>query len=296
MSNMITVATCSRSLFDFLPDKKSLKKDAGTRKRFLEENNLFGIEGGIPFLAGLLDGDGSCQVNIQKYYFHSVRPWRWSLIQSSYPFLVDFVEKFVNSLVPKSVTVTVRSNGPREAWIHKSGINALLDAGIARYSWKVAQWSQKMTEAQCKETNYYNTGQVARMFNVSGYIVRSWLKAGKLKYRRETVRTRKTGGLTLSRHYIPIEELEKFREKSPAEFMEERERVRRIKDKGVSLVNLAEMLNVSPDKLRYLYHCGQLAATLVRDELGHRRLVVPNDEIESLRKRKQKAKPLATRG
>jgi hypothetical protein len=101
-----------------------------------------------------------------------------------------------------------------------------------------------------------------------------------LNYRRQAVRTRKREGLTLSRYYIPASELEKFKRTFLPEFLREGEKTRRIRDQGVTLTDLAKMLNVTPARLRYWCHRGDIAAASVRDESGHSHLVIPRDQAK----------------
>jgi hypothetical protein len=64
--DMIEVVMASKPFLYFLPDKKNLSDNAVARRAFFERNKLYDIRFGIPFLAGLLDGDGSCSVRVQN--------------------------------------------------------------------------------------------------------------------------------------------------------------------------------------------------------------------------------------
>jgi len=100
----IVVETVSKVLFGFLPDRAALKRDAGTRERFFSEHKLRELSEGIPFVAGLIDGDGSTRVYTKfrrkgKKPFRDVQQWRWSFSQCKFRFLVYYLKEFVDSIV-----------------------------------------------------------------------------------------------------------------------------------------------------------------------------------------------------
>nr|MDO8099613.1 hypothetical protein [Candidatus Njordarchaeota archaeon] len=264
--NVTEIRVTSIQLFAFLPNKKILASDSHERMRFFEENHLESREGGIPFLAGLLDGDGYCRAIKDRRYFTGLSYWRWVFSQSRYVFLVGYVKKFVESLAPCSVTYRM-SHGVATAEILKHGIMALLSAGIANYSWRVAQWLQETAEAR----KYHTVGQVARMFNVRINTVKNWLNSKGIDYECRIW------------HYIHDDELEKLKKK----LQEEKEKTRRIKSESIKLSEAADILAIPYSTLYRLYKDRELHATLVR-EGSHRYLLVPKAEIESFRKRLQK--------
>lgn len=212
----------SKQLLYFLPDKKSLV-DVETRKRFFEENRLFTLEEGMPFLAGLLDGDGSFGPYVKKAPFNRLDPWRWEFAQSKcgMTFLVEYIEKFVESLVSNSVIVRVKRgiggivDGRKlpaadlvSVRIRKSGILGLLEAGVARYSWKADRWLKATAEFRSERESYYSTGEAARMLGVSRATVVRWLNASRISY----VRRRGSGNSKgLCFRYIPANEFQKFK-------------------------------------------------------------------------------------
>jgi predicted transcriptional regulator len=250
---------------------------------------LFSVEGGIPFIAGLLDGDGSLPVfvkNKDRSRFGEVYRWTWSFAQRKYPFLVDYLEGFVESLAPNSTHRYKRDNLPfsfagsvLNINILKRGGEALLGAGIGRYSWKVAQWLTKVEEAYGERRKYMRTGQIAEMLNVSRSTVKRLLKTYGIKdYVGGTGVLRKRG----SRIYVSKDEFEKkLREKLP----DEKERAERI---GAKLTDVAKMLGVSPRSIRDLRYRGKLQAAKVSDRGsggrgGHTYLVIPREEVERLK-------------
>lgn len=285
--NMISVLITSKSLRLFLPDKKVLKSDIAERERFFEENKLLDVELGVPFVAGLLDGDGYCGVSIirpGRNFFQEVNKWTWSFSQRRYLFLIDYMKKFVSSIAMDSVhTKKVRSNGVVTICVRRLGIEALLDAGIAKYSWRVATWLSKVVEAQSERMSYYDVGHVRRVLGVSCQVVRNWLKSGKISHLRGRSMTRKS--TSLSHYYIPVEDVTKFSER----FLSEKETFERVKREGMKLVDVAKALGVPRKKLGDWFRSGKLRATLVRESGsrgGWKYLVIPSDEVERLKMRR----------
>jgi hypothetical protein len=216
--DMVTVDVLSKSLLSFLPTKMRLLLDDGERARFFEGNGLYDVKGGIPFLAGLLDGDGSCWVTMQRCRFEYLNKWNWNFAQGKYLFLVDYVRRFVESLAEGGVAERIRSNGVVELHFRKAGIIALLNAGISNSSWKVARWVERCAAFESERVRYYSAHQVARLFGVSNnFVIRRLLRGGKMRYERGYVRGSEAGTC----YYIPVEEVEKFR----VRFLERKERL-----------------------------------------------------------------------
>jgi hypothetical protein len=100
----IVVEIVSKALFRFLPCKSTLKSSDDAREEFYDENDLYDAANGIPFLAGLLDGDGTLKVYVERGrstgvgFLGDVALWTWSFTQRRYPFLANYVKTFVNSL------------------------------------------------------------------------------------------------------------------------------------------------------------------------------------------------------
>jgi hypothetical protein len=253
-TNMKIVYVCSKSLFAFLPDKAALRDDIERRKAFFKENNLENVRHGIAFAAGLLDGDGYCDVHVNKKRctFGEVRCWRWVFAQSRYPFLIYYLKDLVESLAPRSVHTSVRTNGVYVINIRKSGIEAMLHAGIANYSWRVADWLRKVAETKSERMKYYTTGEVAGMLNTSRDTVRKWLRNGKMRYLRGPS---KDSDVSQSYYYIPVDEAKRFSEKTK----EENEHVLKLKSRGIKLVDIAKKFRIPHSTLRYWYQRGNLS-------------------------------------
>jgi hypothetical protein len=220
--NMVTVTVLSKSLLTFLPSKRRLLVDEAERVRFFEGNGLHGVKCGIPFLAGLLDGDGACWVYIQRHRFECLNRWNWNFAQHKYGFLVDYVNQFVEHLAEGGVAERVRSDGVVELRFRKAGIVALLNERISDYSWKVARWLEKCDAFRSGRAKYCTARDVARMFGVSqNFVIKRWLKGGKMRYERGSVR----GSEARTCYFIDFDEVERFR----ARFNESNERPTRDK-------------------------------------------------------------------
>lgn len=286
---MQIVQVFSKALYLFLPEKETLRKDVAVREKFFEENKFLGVGGGVPFVAGLLDGDGRVAVNVvnkRRYFFGQVNQWPWEFYQTRCMFLVDYAVKFVESPASKSVRVQTRArDGLRTARLVKSGVTALLDAGVAKFSWKADCWLRTVKEVRSERLRYYNVGQVARMLNVSNDVVRGWLKTGSMKYVRTEMSTRERQA-SLSHYYIPVHEAEKFRKS----FLEKKGRMERVKAESVRLIELVEELGIPYTTLRRWCERAEIQITLVREAGGRgwKHLVIPRNEIEKLNKRKER--------
>lgn len=287
---MLVVRVVSKALFSFLPSKKSLREDAAMRERFFSGNGFFEIERGVLFVAGLLDGDGTFTVSLDKScsYFGSVSKWNWSITQSKakHMFLVEYAKRFVDSLVSGvgcGVTLkTVPTKGAVRANFRKSASVALLNLGISKYSWKVARWKEEVAESGRERAKYFTTGQVARILNVDYRVVWRWVKSGKVRKIRRTLRTRRSP-LTLSRYYIPVDDVKKIKRK----FRDDEEKVEKLKGKGMRLTDVSKMLGVPHTTLYRWYISGDLEATLIHEARGRRNtyLVVPIEKVEKLRRK-----------
>ncbi|WXG43610.1 MAG: helix-turn-helix domain-containing protein [Promethearchaeati archaeon SRVP18_Atabeyarchaeia-1] len=283
--DMWIVLTYSKALFQFLPRKSALRDSPDAVNRFLEENKLASVECGIPFIAGLIDGDGNCQVCVEKGEkkpcFGAIGQWKWSITQSRYLFLIGYAKGFVECLAPASTRVRVRSNGPTVLYIRKLGIIALLDAGIAEFSYKAVDWLKRVDECRSERRGYLTTGQVARMLNVSYLTVERWIKSGRIRHLRKKLALGKS---SLSWYYIPVDEAKRVEQ----EALIEEDKTKRIRRHGVRLMNLAGMLGISYPSLLRWHQQGKLETAFVR-EGSLKYLVVQQSEIARLERVLRKA-------
>lgn len=202
--NVLTVEAYSMHLFNFLPGKDALNRSEELREKFFRENALFTVEGGAPFLAGLLDGDGYCSVEVGKrYFFREVIVSTWCFQQDNDLYLVDYVRRFVESLAPSSVRIKKRRGRKTlAACIRRSGIMALLDARIAHHSWKVVRWLELIAEARSERSRFISVRQVAGLLHIPYRAVARWVSSGIVRFVQ--------GGRW---RYIPAAEVERLKTK-----------------------------------------------------------------------------------
>ncbi len=215
--DMIEVETSSKLFLGFLPDKKALSNHAVARRAFFERNRLYDVRFGVPFLAGLIDGDGSCWVSVKDDCCFGSVSTGWEFAQSRYMFLVEYVRKFVGSLAWAGVARgSVRKGFGGDVVrmrFRESGVRALVGSGIACYSWKVARWLREVALARSERAKYYTVGRAASVLGVSKHIVRRWLESGVMTWMRRRVKGRGRRQAALSYYHVPIAEVEKLRKK-----------------------------------------------------------------------------------
>jgi hypothetical protein len=282
--NMISVVVWSKALYEFLPQKKALLGDAALRERFFRVNGFFRVKDGIPFLAGLLDGDGSCRVHVDRKscFLGGVKKWGWYLGQcKKNVYLVEYTKKFVCSLASDENAVKLLHicNGAIYASFCKSGVLTVLRSGIERYSWKAARWSEKVAEVQRERGKYLTVGQAAKLLGLSYCVMWSRIREGVLHYSRSTMKTRKSAQV-LTNYYIPADEVKEFKER----LEEERLGIERIKNSGIKLSVAARILRLTSRTLASWCRTGKIRGLLLRE--GSRRYwVIPKDEIEKAKRR-----------
>lgn len=150
--NCILVYACSRNLCDFFPDKERLLCDEVRRKRFFEDSNLLDkLENRVAFCAGLLDGDGWCKAYLlegqesggRSFKYVSVK---WGFSQLKYPYLIPMFQDFIESLALGSTSIGYIRHKERGTVtyvrVNLRGREALLQAGIAAWSWKAAEYKR----------------------------------------------------------------------------------------------------------------------------------------------------------
>nr|MDO8100132.1 helix-turn-helix domain-containing protein [Candidatus Njordarchaeota archaeon] len=284
--DMLLVSAWSLSLLEFLGRKSILMDDAELRRRFFEENRLMSVEFGVPFTAGLIDGDGFCQASVVDELgpFGKVNKWRWGFAQKKLPFLLDYFREFVESLAPGSVRLRERENGVVVAEVRQAGIEALLKAGIAFYSVKATQWLRRVEELvrTSRRRNYMTLSEVAEELRVGKPTVWRWLKTGRMQCVQWTARRLKNGEGTYPSHrYFHTDEVERVR----VEIDDERERLRKVReDGGVKFNNVAKLLGVPRTTLRRWCRSGRVQATLVRGRNIDKGYWIPREEVERLKR------------
>ena len=272
---MITVQVYSKALLEFLPDKESLAS-VSKEEEFLEHYRLSTVEYGIPFLAGLIDGDGSCQVHIAKHTssIGTIKPWDWSLGQSKYPFLIEYAREFVESLARDSVRVWVddrRANNSITAVFRKRGILALLNTGITKYSWKTVRWLRRLGEARRERAKYLTTGQAARVLDISVDTVKKLLESREMEYFR--------GKGYSTRRFILTADVQKLKET----LLEKRREMRAVESKGMEFKEVSRLTSIPFSTLHKMCKNGELQATLTHLIGQGRRWIIPRNVVEKLK-------------
>lgn len=245
----------------------------------------------VAFIAGLLDGDGCVRaslVGLRDSIFGSLEEY-WVFGQTKYPFLVDFICEYVNSLARGGATIVSAPGGRKKrVLITATGRETLLRDGIAEYSCKVAWFLSRVEklkrESDCLRSRFLTTGQVARRVGTYVATVDEWCRRGYLKHM--LIRSSVCRGCGGYRYIIPVEEAERLE----TELSRERGLASRaVEDGGIKLVDVAKMLNVHRNTLEKWVQFGKLRATLVvkgrrRSVRGGRRYyVIPREEVERLR-------------
>jgi hypothetical protein len=281
--NLINLRIYSKQLLNFIPNKEALKNDLAVRQKFFEENRLSEVEFGLPFMAGFIDGDGSCRLSVTEHRFKTAL-MDWGFSQTTLKFMVDYIMRFMNMLSPNSTYVAerLRKDGRKEiaGKFRKRAVNALLTAGIDQYSFKVARCLERMTAFQSELRKYCKIGEASRILGIKPWVVRRMADAGEIKCNRTGS---SAGSPDLSRRYFPIGEVEKLLKKLESR----RSRNEVAKRGGVKLTVLAGKLGVSDRALEWLRLHGKLHATLVEEDHGRGSsyLIIPYDEVEKLTKR-----------
>jgi hypothetical protein len=109
---MVIVVVDSKSLYEFLPDKRALLERGA--EQFLVESGVRTAELGTAFAAGLMDGDGHCNVRTTRKgnrAFAWVNPWNWHFTQKKLPFLADYLLGLVESVAKGGARMEERGEG-----------------------------------------------------------------------------------------------------------------------------------------------------------------------------------------
>lgn len=204
-----------KGLFPTFPDKRRFAskpyEDVAVRKWFSDEQ----LDGElcIPFVAGLLDGDGCLRVSLRRAgIFGSVR-MEWFFSQSRYPFLIDYLTQYVNVFlaVPNGVAIThYEKTRVTVVSILASAREALLRKGITSFSSKVAKSNEEFELLEKKlrdfKSRFYTIPQLAKRLKVDRSTVLLWCKRGFVKQNRVSLQVENK-----DRYWriIPVEEVER---------------------------------------------------------------------------------------
>jgi excisionase family DNA binding protein len=210
--NMLVVSVLSKALFNFLPTTQTLERDLKARNQFFDDSGLTTVKGGVPFLAGLMDGDGGCHVytRVKRNGLpYLEKSWRFS--QYKFQFLIDYIETIMRSIVSSDGRSTSRYlDAHKGSWspnplpvisFLRNGIDALLALGIDKYSWKVCRWLKRTEELSRWKSSYLTAPEAAKLLHVDRATIRAWIETRKLK---NTLRRGRW-------FYIPVGEVERLK-------------------------------------------------------------------------------------
>jgi transposase len=276
------------NLKQFFPDKGLLLADEDLRRRFFEKNDLFNRGNRVAFVAGLMDGDGTCRA----YWKSGKIKWKgafgkiqvkWLFSQTSFPFLLDFFEDFVRQIAPNSLTIIRRDGRVEGASINRRGREALLRVGIAKWSSKARRWMDEVSRLLKKREE-----KKAEWIDKIGHLGVKLRDAAKMVgvSRARLSQLHGSGSLLALRVFegkrailvVPTNEVERLRRR----YLETENRAERIRRDGMTLSDLSKVIGVSPSTLHRWYQRGHLKALLVRNR-DHRCLVVPKKEVDRIR-------------
>lgn len=283
--NMFRVVVIGGNLPSLFPRKRVFLSSAEFGD-WVREKGFDGGELAVPFVAGLVDGDGTCLVqNKSKYIFGSPNLY-WSFSQIKYKFLADYLVEYVRRL--GSGGVHFRDNLGRRARVvefSQRGRDALVRAGIACWSFKVARCLKEFEEAKGEvlylKAKFWKPSQVAQRLHVTSITVHRWCKLG---YIEKFLRIR---GLKARRgsysYLIPVEEIQRLEaeERTRAAATPEGERY-------LSVGEAARLLGVSESSVHRYVKDGKLRVVSVQSCGGWKshkawKYYVASGEVEKLR-------------
>jgi hypothetical protein len=208
----LTVIVTATNLVSLFPEKKKLFSLPASRlRRWAIREHLYG-DLGIPFIAGLLDGDGSCYVGYDRSSLLNLTV-KWSLFQSNCQFLSVYLKEHVNKLVLGGSTLAqIKSRGRKEGamvTILKSGREVLLRNGIAKWSFKVNRFVGRYEAINRQKleltSSFLRTGQVAIRLNVSAKTIENWCRKKRIKHLRiSSIKS------SYCRYLVPLDEVQKL--------------------------------------------------------------------------------------
>jgi hypothetical protein len=133
----------------------------------------------------------------------------WRFRQKKYPFLVDFLSQYINSLAPNGVSVSSK-RGELTARILATGKDALIKAEIVKWSFKVAgclrEYEKLKRQISDLRSRYYTAAGVAKRLKVDGSSVLEWCRLGYIKH----MRIRNIPSRLRYYYIIPVEEVQRL--------------------------------------------------------------------------------------
>jgi hypothetical protein len=97
----------------------------------------------------------------------------WYFSQSKYPFLVDYLTEFLDKVLgirKGSFTTFHKENAVRSTGLLSCGRQVLISLGIAKWSWKVERWIEKVERLEKEHidlmASFLTTHDVAKRLHV----------------------------------------------------------------------------------------------------------------------------------
>lgn len=284
--NMIRVNGCASNLFSFFPRKKVvLDGNVDEFLFFLKERKLLEVgDRLIAFLAGLLDGDGSCYVTLRnnkegRYVFsHGSVETHWTFTAVSYPILALYVLFAIRSLLGGSASLSVvnhKDGNMHVVRVLNDGIVRLLNHGFYEHCWKARVWAERysgLREIQMR-SRHHSLKDVAKLLEVSLGFCAKLFKLGLLGgtchiYSKSNV-------LKKTRYFFSDEEYDQLRGRRE-------EILGRYYGDYRSLREVCRELHLCPDTGMKLFDAGVIKGDRKVYPSGQVRYSIPRHEAVSL--------------
>ncbi len=277
----ITVRINSVHIRSCFPDKReffSWMLDDSHVQMWVNSEHLEGNLG-VPFIAGLLDGDEfiSARVDYGRTIFGSLHS-HWTFFQVSYPFLVGFIERYINHLVPEGAHFNRAKRG-KLVKISDRGREALIANGIGIWSVKVSNWIEKAEKLRRQisdlKTEFLSPAEVAVRLQqaVSRWTIREWCDRGYIRHIR--IRATTTGPF---RYLIPVTEAQTL----DAKIVKSRSYWESMVSTGECLSEklAAHALGIKPDTVYHYCDRGKLKGIPLSTLGGRRTTLIPREQVE----------------
>jgi hypothetical protein len=284
--NMILVNGSASNLVSFFPRKKVvLYGNSGEFLFILKESKLLEVgDQLIAFLAGLLDGDGSCYVTLRNdkggrfVFSHGTVENHWTFTAVSYPILAHYVLFAIRNLLGGAASLSVFNHKDGKMHVVRilnEGIVRLLNHGLYEHCWKARVWAERysgLREIQMR-SKHHSSKDVAKLLEVSSGFCTKLFKLGLLGGTCHVYS--KSNVLKKTRYFFSDEEYEQLRGRRD-----------QILDKYYgdcqSLRELCKLLHLCPETAKKLIDAGAVKAERRVYQSGQVRYSIPRDEAVSL--------------
>jgi hypothetical protein len=279
----IRVCINSVRIRSYFPDKRDFCSRALCDFRVQSWVNREHLEGalGVPFVAGLFDGDGfvSAKVEYRGTIFGSLHSY-WTFFQVSYPFLVEFIERYVNHLASDGAHFNRAKEG-KIVKISSRGREALITQGIAIWSVKASEWIKRVdqlrTQISSLRAEFLSPTEAAARLQhpVNRCTLREWCHRGYIRHIR--IRATSSGPFKC---LIPLAEVQTL----DAELRKRKSYSDSMLSTGGYLSEklAAQALGIKPDSVYHYCDRGKLKGIPLFTIGGQVRTLIPREEVERL--------------